>query len=91
MRNIDKNHPIKFKDGWCFATINNRLAEIYFDEEWGLYGYCYVNKKDYSKRDQKMIEEDVKNYQFSYRNKKFRDKLRDIIFPIGEIKYDESE
>jgi hypothetical protein len=75
-----------FNNGWCFALINNRLAEIFFSEKSGLYGYCYVKREEYSKKEQKIINEDTKNYRFSYRNKIFRDKLRKITFPLGEIR-----
>jgi len=44
---------------WCFAIVNNRLAEIYFEEKMDkpkIIGYCYVKKEEYkTKREQKWI------------------------------------
>ena len=80
---------IKFNDGWCFATINDRLAEIFFDKDSGLYGYSYVRKEAYSKIERKRIDEDVEKYQFSYRNGIFRDKISGVTFPLGRMLLDE--
>ncbi|MEK7567610.1 MAG: hypothetical protein AAB513_01665 [Patescibacteria group bacterium] len=72
---------IKFKfnfDGWCFAIVNNRLAEVYFDNDdknkkSNIWAHCYVKKSEYkTKREQKMILEDTKKCKFSYRNKKYK-------------------
>ena len=41
----------KFNDGWCFAIVNGRLAEIHFDKKYGIYGHCYVKREKYSKRE----------------------------------------
>jgi hypothetical protein len=62
-----KKESIKFNRGWCFALVNGRLVEIFFDEEHGIYGHCYVKKEEYSKREQRMIHSDIKKYQFLYR------------------------
>jgi hypothetical protein len=67
---------IKFNSGWCFALVNKRLAEIYFDEKHGTYGHCYVKREEYSKREQKMIDSDIKKYQFVYRKGYYTDKIR---------------
>ena len=34
---------------WCFAIINDRLAEIYFEDEGKnkILGHCYVDEKEY--------------------------------------------
>lgn len=67
---------------WCFALINGRLAELFFDREEGesepkIIGHSCVSISEYkTKRDQKLIEKDTKRYQFSYRNKIYRDKIR---------------
>lgn len=64
---------------WCFAIINGRLAELFFDREEDekepkILGHCYVSKSEYkTKREQRMIEKDTERYRFSYRNKKYRD------------------
>lgn len=84
-----KNTSPKFKSGWCFATVNNRLAEIYFNKKWGLYGYCYVDRREFSKKEQIAIDQDIKGHQFSYRNGFFRDKIKNIVFPIGKMDIEE--
>ena len=63
--------------GWCFAIVNNRLAEIYFDGKKRnpakIWGHCYVKKQDYkSKQEKKWIEKDIKNMKVVYRNKKYK-------------------
>lgn len=66
---------------WCFAMINGRLAELFFDREDDekepkILGHCYVSASEYkTRREQLMIGKDTKRYQFSYRNKKYRDKI----------------
>jgi len=61
---------------WCFAIVNNRLAEIYFEEKMGkpkIIGYCYVKKEEYkTKREQKWIEEDTAKLRFVYRKGKYK-------------------
>ncbi|OGJ43004.1 hypothetical protein A3B60_01050 [Candidatus Peregrinibacteria bacterium RIFCSPLOWO2_01_FULL_39_12] len=57
---------------WCFATINNRLAEIFFKkgktDSIKIFGHAYVNKSEYiSKKEQKWIAEDTRKLKFSYR------------------------
>lgn len=67
---------------WCFAKINGRLAEIYFDEAGKnskglpkIWGHCYINYKTFkTKEEKKWIMEDTAKYQFSYRNDFYRDK-----------------
>lgn len=67
---------------WCFAILNGRLAEIFFErkeneKEPKIMGHCYVSVSEYkTKKEQKMIEQDTKRYHFSYRNKVYRDKIR---------------
>lgn len=60
---------------WCFAIINGRLAEIYFNETKKgpkFLGHCYVKKSEYTTRkEQKWIETDTEKFKFSYRNKKY--------------------
>ncbi len=63
---------------WSFALINGRLADIYFEAGKGLAGisgHGYINRESYkTKYEQKMIETDIKKYNLTYRNKKYRDK-----------------
>ena len=54
----------KFNSGWCFATMNGRLVEIYFNSKYGIYVHCYVERKEFNKRERKMIDSDIKKYQF---------------------------
>ena len=63
--------------GWCFALVNNKLAEIYFDEtqhnQIKIRGHCYVDQKEYkTKKEQKWIEQDTKKFRVVYRNKKYK-------------------
>ena len=61
---------------WCFAIVNGRLAEIYFDETKKgpkFIGHCYVKKSEYkTKKEQNWIEADVAKFKFAYINKKYR-------------------
>jgi len=61
---------------WCFAIINNRLAEIYFDKDKKgkpkFIGHCYIRKNDFkTKAEQKAIKEDIAKYLFTYRKGKY--------------------
>ena len=60
--------------------INERLAEIYFDELKGkkrkIYAHCYVDEKTkWTKEEKRWIAIDKKHNRFSYRNKKYRSLL----------------
>lgn len=62
--------------GWCFATVNNRLAEIYFDRKKSgrvkIRGHCYVKKAEYkTKQEQKWIKEDTAHVKVAYKNKRY--------------------
>lgn len=65
--------------------INGRLAEIFFEREDSekepkVIGHCYVPADEYkTKYEQKWIEQDTKRYQLSYRNKTYRDKIRNKV------------
>lgn len=65
----------KYNDGWCFAIVNNRLAEIFFSSKEGIWAHAYVQKNEFSKKEQKMIDTDVKKYVFSYRKGVYREKI----------------
>ncbi len=71
--------------GWSFAKINGRLAEVFFDREAKekepkIRGHCYVSESEYrTKKEKKWIKQDTEKYQFSYRNKVYRDKIRNKI------------
>lgn len=58
---------------WCFAIVNNRLAEVHFDEHGGVYGHYYVNRADYkTKQEQRWIDADAKRLRIVYRNKRYK-------------------
>jgi hypothetical protein len=64
---------------WCFAIVNNRLAEIYFDKKKTgkpeIMGHCYVKREDFkTKGEQNAIKEDTAKYRFVYRNKEYKEK-----------------
>lgn len=63
--------------GWCFAIVNNRLAEIYFDKKKNgkpkIWAHCYVKREEYeTKQEQKWIEQDTQRVRVVYRNKKYK-------------------
>lgn len=62
---------------WCFAIVNNRLAEIYFNETKNgkpeFLGHCYIKKDEFkTKKEQKLIIRDIEKVQLAYRNKKYK-------------------
>ena len=61
---------------WCFAIVNNRLAEIYFRELKGrlvIFWHCYVERKEYrTKRELKWIREDTAKFRFIYRKGRYK-------------------
>jgi hypothetical protein len=61
-------NSIKFNDGWCFAVVNNRLAEIYFRKNFNILAHCYIKRNEFSKKEQNLIDRDIKKYVFSYQN-----------------------
>lgn len=71
--------------GWSFAKVNGRLAEVFFDrkdneKEPRMRGHCYVSESEYkTKKEKKWIKQDTEKYQFSYRKKVYRDKIRNKI------------
>lgn len=62
---------------WCFAKVNGKLAEIYFEKKRGkneINAHCFVDLKDYkTKREQKWIEKDTKKFNFIFKNNKYID------------------
>ncbi len=68
---------------WCFAIVNNRLAEIYFDKTKKgpkIWGHCYVKRSDYkSRKEQYMIKEDTTKVSLVYRHGEYKDKKRDLV------------
>ena len=72
---------------WQFALINGRLAELFFEKEKGkvrMLGHAYVKRSEYkTKREQKMIDADLKKMQFSYRKKghTYKSSVTGDVFP----------
>jgi len=62
---------------WCFAIINGRLAEIYFDRKKSgkikFLGHCYIKREDFkTKQEQEWIERDTRRVRLVYRNGKYK-------------------
>jgi len=61
---------------WCFAIINGKLAELYFEKTKNslkFKGHCYVKKEEFkTKQEQKWIQKDTEKFIFSYRKKKYK-------------------
>ena len=61
---------------WCFAIVNNRLAEVYFDKKDKkphVFVHCYVKTSEYkTKQEQKWLKEDTAKFRFVYRKGKYR-------------------
>lgn len=72
--------------GWCFAIVNGRLAEIYFNETRkgpNFQGHSYVEISEYeTEREQKWIEIDTVKHRFVYRNKEYKGVLDNKIFKL---------
>ena len=84
--NMEKKNNIKFNDGWSFAIMNGRLAEIHFKKGLGIWAHAYVKRSEYStKKEQKMIDKDIKKCVFSYRKGFYYDKLRKLRYKVPNI------
>lgn len=61
---------------WCFAIINKKLAEIYFEENNGkikFLSHCYVNESDYrSVKEKAWIQKDTIKTQFIYKKGSYK-------------------
>lgn len=75
--------------GWSFATVNNKLAEIYFEKINGkliFNGHCYVKRSEYkTKKEQGYIDQDTKTYNFIFRNGKYKDINTGRIIDLGSL------
>ena len=60
---------------WCFAIINNRLGEIYFDkigDKIIFLGHCYRSNTDtFTKGEVNAIQQDIPHNQYSYYRSKY--------------------
>lgn len=79
------SHWIKIFDimenmNWCFAIVNGKLAEIFFDRKGGrrvITAHCYVKKSEYkTAREKKWILSNTKKFRFIWRNKKYKRVLK---------------
>lgn len=62
---------------WCFAIINNKPGEIYFERSKSgrvkFWGHCYVGKEDFkTKEERSALEKDIKKFKIVYRNKNYK-------------------
>lgn len=60
---------------WSFATINGKLAEVFFEGNKGklkFIGHCYVKKSEYkTKKEQSWINKDTEKVRLTYRKGKY--------------------
>ncbi|MDO8562102.1 MAG: hypothetical protein Q7S05_04755 [bacterium] len=60
---------------WCFAIVNGKLAEIFFDRKRGksvIAAHCYVKKSGYkTAQEKRWILSETKKFRFIWRNKKY--------------------
>lgn len=70
-------YNVNYMSGWCFAIVNGKLAEIFFDKKRDkpkILGHAFVEPEEYkTKKELKWIKEDTAKYQLSYKNKKYKD------------------
>lgn len=63
--------------GWCFAIVNNKLAEIFFEKKAGkthIYSHAHVKPEEYqTRREQQWIKDDTSKFQFVFQKGKYRD------------------
>ena len=81
----EKKNDIRSYDGWSFSIVNGRLGEIHFVKGFGIWAHCYVKRSEFSKREQKMIDKDIKKCIFSYRKGYYHDKIRKIKYKVPSI------
>ncbi len=61
---------------WCFAKINNRIGEIYFDRTKGgqarIFSHCFIERANFiAKEENEAFESDAKKFKVVYKNKKY--------------------
>ena len=84
---MKKKDTAQFNSGWSFAIVNGKLAEIHFKKGLGIWAHAYVKREEYkTKREQKMIDQDIKTQVFSYRKGYYYDKIRKVKIKIPSIK-----
>jgi hypothetical protein len=61
---------------WCFAIVNNKLAEVYYErekEKIKFIGHAYVEEAKYkTKKERRYIKEDIARFMFVYRKGEYK-------------------
>ena len=61
---------------WCFAIVNNKLVEIFFEKNKGkieFLGHCYIKESEYkSKKEKLWIKQDTVKARFVYRKGRYK-------------------
>ena len=74
---------------WCFAIINNRIAEIYFEKnkkEVKFLGHCYVKESEYTlKEERDCIKKDIVKHRFTYRKGVYKNRITKDLYFIGQL------
>ena len=69
---------------WCFAKVNNKLVEIYFEkskDKLKILGHAYVDSKEYkTKKEQLWIREEATKFKFIFRNGQYKDLNKQEIY-----------
>ncbi|MFA4975480.1 MAG: hypothetical protein WC839_00960 [Candidatus Paceibacterota bacterium] len=87
MKKIQKKNNIKFNDDWSFAIMNGRLVEIHFKKGLGVWAHFYVKRSEYfTKKEQKMIDKDIKKCVFSYQKGFYYDRIKKIKYKVPSVK-----
>ena len=80
---------------WCFAKINNKLAEVYFEEKQGemkIFSHCLVKKSEYkTKKELNWIDKDIKKFRIIYKKGKYwrKDPKRDKLICLKSYSHKE--
>ncbi|MEK7536138.1 MAG: hypothetical protein AAB590_03990 [Patescibacteria group bacterium] len=65
------------ESGWCFAILNGKLVELWFERKKGklnIFAHAYVKRSEFkTKSEHKMIDTDTAKYHFSWRNGVYKD------------------
>lgn len=73
---------------WSFAMLNGRLSEIFFEntsEGLVILGHCYITRDEYSKSENKMIDQDIKLNKLTYRHKQYYDQIKKVWLKTGSF------
>lgn len=85
-KKIENKNNIKYNNGWSFAIVNGRLAEIHFANNFGVWAHAYVKRSSFkTKNERKMIDADIKKHVFSYRKGFYYNRIRNIKSKVPSI------